>query len=181
MLYQRKEAALTNAARMPEDEGVSARRGLSTENAPVLLTLPPRPIEDQLTAEEESVERCLQQLQVIETGCGPKVETALLADLLARHLGLGQALTDPVEVHNSPNPLAAANAYKHRLHALRCEYVSACLRIQDLETEMERKKMLEKHIQFLEATLAEMLASRGWKLVEKISRWRRRVSAWLAG
>lgn len=101
------------------------------------------------------------------------MESALLMDLLTRSPGLGQALADPLEAHNSPNPLAAVNAYKHRLHALRCEYVNLRL---DL---LERCEVLEKHVQFLEATLEEIRTSRAWKLVERCSRFRRIVLGWL--
>jgi len=153
-----------------------------TENDPVLLALPRR-VESQTPRAEESGEPCLEQLQVIETGCGPKVETALLVDLLSRNLGLAETLADPSEVHSYHNPLASVNAYKHRLHAIRCEYVSARLHIYDLEKQLNqsryRVEVLEKHVQFLDATLEQMRASRGWKLVEKCSRWRKIVSGWL--
>jgi hypothetical protein len=132
---------------------------------------------------QASGELCLDQLQAIETGCGPKVETALLTELLARSPGLAPSLVDPAEVHNYHNPNAAVNAYKHRLHGLRCEYASARLRIYDLETQLDQSRyralVLEKQVQFLDAVLEQMRASRGWKLVEKCSRWRRIVSTWL--
>ena len=126
---------------------------------------------------------CLEQLQMIETGSGPKVETELLAEMLARSPGLGMSFADVREVHSYHNPNAAVNAYKHRLHGLRCEFVNARLRIYDLETQLDqsryRVESLEKHLRFLEATLEQMRSSRGWKLVEQCSRWRRIVSGWL--
>jgi hypothetical protein len=164
---------------MPGDETETGRLVSQTENDPVLLALPPRRVECQPPRAEASGEPCLEQLYLIETGCGPKVETALLVDLLSRNLDLAETLVDPSEVHNYHNPLASVNAYKHRLHAIRCEYVSARLRIFDLEAQLDRSRsrveVLERHVQFLDATLEQMRASRGWKLVEKCSRWRKIV------
>jgi multidrug resistance efflux pump len=57
---------------------------------------------------------------------------------------------------------AELNADKHRLHALRSENCTLRLRIDDLE-----------------AQLAQMRATRGWKLLEKFRGWRRTVSGWL--
>lgn len=126
---------------------------------------------------------CLEQLEVIETGSGPQVEAAFLKDLLARSPGLGPTLADPFEVHDYHNPLASVNAYKHRLHALRCEFVNVRLRLHELETQLTQssyhREVLEKHVQFLNATLTQMQASRAWKLAEKISRWHRLLSRWL--
>jgi hypothetical protein len=170
---------------IPGPESGTGRIARQAEKEPVLLTLPPRRAENQLVKEDESDDPCPEQLRVIETGCGPKVETALLVDLLSRHLEMEQCLADPVEVHNYHNPLASVNAYKHRLNALRCEYVSARLRIYELETQLDqsqyRVEVLEKQVRFLDATIEQMQASRGWKLVEKCSRWRRIVSGWLGG
>jgi hypothetical protein len=155
------------------------------ENNPVLLSLPPRRVEKQTAMAGVGYDASLEQLQAIETGSGPKMETALMTDLLARHLGLDQVLADPVEVHIYHNPLASVNAYKHRLHALRCEYLSARLRIDDLETQLNQSRnrvgTLEKHVQYLDDTLEQMRASRAWKLVEMCSSWRRFLSAWLSG
>jgi len=170
---------------IPANETDTRRLASQAENDPVLLALPPRRVKSQTARAEESGEPFLEQLQVIETGCGPKVEAALVVDLLSRNLGVGETLADPSEVHNYHSPLASVNAYKHRLHALRCEYVNARLRIYDLETQLDqsryRVEVLEKHVKFLDATLEQMRTSRGWKLVEKCSRWRRLVSGWLAG
>ncbi|MHB1422053.1 MAG: hypothetical protein ACYC3I_02420 [Gemmataceae bacterium] len=119
---------------------------------------------------------------MIETGSGPSVEMDLLTRLLAGSPGLAMSLADPVEVHNYHNPNAAVNAYKHRLHGLRCEYVNARVRIHDLETQLDQsryhREVLEKQVRFLENTLEQMRASRGWKLVERCSRWRRSTTGW---
>ncbi len=150
------------------------------ETDPVLLALPQRRTDGEAAI---GAETCLAKLHVIETASGPKVERDLLVDLLERSPGLEQALADPSEIHSYHNPLAGTNAYKHRLHALRCEYVNVRLRIYDLETQLDqsryRVEVLEKHVRFLNATLEQMRASRAWKLVEKCNRWRRNVSQWL--
>lgn len=169
-------------AAIPGEGAEIVRLASEAEKDPVLLALPGRLLESLPASAGESDDPCLDQLQVIETGCGPQVETGLLIDLLAR--GFRQGLTDPVEVHNYHNPLASVNAYKHRLHALRCEYVAARLRIYDLETQLNqarcRVEALEKQVRSLDATLQQMRASRSWKLVETCSQWRRFVSGWLA-
>lgn len=141
----------------------------------MLLTLPRR-TNSEPPALERSGASELQQFQLIETACGPKAERDLLFEVLSRSPGLTQSLTDPTEVHNYHNPLASVNAYKHRMHALRCEYVTLRLRNDDLETQVSE---LARHIRFLEATLEQMRASRGWKLVEKCSQWRRSARRWL--
>jgi hypothetical protein len=163
------------------EEGTTSRLAVRSEADPVLLTLPRR-IESQPGPQQDSGEAFGERLQILETGCGPRVDTALLVDLLSRSPGLEKSLVDPVEVHGYPNPLAAVNAYKHRLHALRCEFVNVRLRMHDLETQLNqsryRNEVLEKHVRFLDATLEEMQASRAWKWVEKISRWRRIMAGW---
>lgn len=170
---------------IPDDGRDSGTCTSLAANGPVLLSLPTRRGEKQPATGEESSDPILERLHVIETGSGPRVETTLLTDLLKRHLGLDQVLTDPLEVQLYHNPLASINAYKHRLHALRCEYVNARMRIYDLETQLDqsryRVEVLEKHVRFLDGTLEQMRASRGWQLVEKCSRWRRIVSGWLTG
>src|SRR5579875_2478743 len=95
------------------------------------------------------VEPCLEQLYLIETERGPRSETALLKEVLRR-------------CPEWEPELAYVNAYKHRLHALRCENVNLRLRIQDLETQLN-----------------QMRATRGWKLLEKYSQGRRTVWRWL--
>jgi hypothetical protein len=96
-----------------------------------------------------SIEPCLEDLQLVETGSIPRVETALLRDVLARRPERGQ-------------DFAVLNAYKHRLNAIRSENCTLRQRVQDLETQ-----------------LAQMRATRGWKLLEKFRSWRRTVSGWL--
>jgi hypothetical protein len=127
----------------------------------------------------DSGEECLEQLQAIETGWGPESESALLRDLLSRSSGLA----DPLEVHNYPNPLASFNAYKHRLHALRCDYVNARLRVLDVEDQLTQSRLrglqLENHVMFLEATLEQMRATLTWRVRERCGHWYRTVSEWL--
>ena len=96
-----------------------------------------------------SVESGLEPLHLIEAGSLPRVETAMLKDLLARG-----SVQRPSR--------AEVNVYKHRLHALRCENFS--LRI---------------HIHQLETRINQMCATRGWKALEKIRWWRRTVLEWL--
>ncbi len=95
-----------------------------------------------------SVESGLEPLHLIEAGTLPRVETAMLKDLLARG-----SVQRPSR--------AEVNAYKHRLHALRCENFSLRIRIHELETRIN-----------------QMCATRGWKLLEKFRWWRRTVSGW---
>ncbi len=97
-----------------------------------------------------SVEPGLEQLHLIEAGSLPRVETAILKDLLARC------------PEQRPSP-ADMNAYKHRLHALRCENFSLRIHIHELETRIN-----------------QMCATRGWKLLEKFRWWRRTVSGWFS-
>jgi hypothetical protein len=118
-----------------------------SEADPVLLALPLRQ-----RGEETAAESCLEQLHIIETSSGPKVEMALLLELLRESPGLEQSLVDPTEVHNYHNPLASINAYKQRLHAIRCEYVDLRMR--------------------LEAELGQVRASRMWRLANELNRWR---------
>lgn len=140
---------------------VDPKKGRENREAdPVLLALPRRGWDDQLAPGET----CLEQLQVIETGSGPKVETALLLESLKRSPGLEQSLVDPVEVHNYHNALADINAYKHRLHAIRCEYVELRMR---LESELVQVRMR------LESELAQVRASTMWRLANEFHRWRK--------
>jgi hypothetical protein len=144
-------------------------RPARSESDPVVLALPPRRAE---------TEACLQQLQAIETGSAPKAEFALLVDLLTRSPGLTATLADPTEVRNYHHPLASVQAYKHRMHALRVEYAQAQQRIHDLEIQLDQAhyhiEVLRKHVQFLDATLERMRASRAWKTAEKCSHWLQR-------
>src|SRR5579884_1891706 len=91
----------------------------------------------------------LEPLHLIEAGSFPRVETAMLKDLLSRG-----SVQQPSR--------AEVNAYKHRLHALRCENFTLRIRIHELETRIN-----------------QMCATRGWKLLEKIRWWRRTVLEWL--
>ncbi len=94
------------------------------------------------------VESGRESLHLIEAGSLPRVETAMLKDLLARGSVERPSRTE-------------VNAYKHRLHALRCENFSLRIRIHELETRIN-----------------QMCATRGWKLLEKFRWWRRTVSEW---
>jgi len=173
---------MDNPSTIPEDEGAPCRLAVHPESDPVLLALPPRRIDTKSRPPDDSGEAVLEQLQIIEMGCGPKVESALLVDLLSRSPGLEESLVDPAEVHSYANPLAGVNAYKHRLHALRCEFVNVRLLLHELETQLEqsryRNEVLEKHVHFVDATIEEMRASRAWKWAEKCSRWRRIAAGW---
>jgi hypothetical protein len=133
------------------------RLAAPVQTDPVLLALPGRQT-DCLP----SGEPCPEPIHLLETGSGPRIETALLKELLARNPHLEKWLADPTEARNNPDPLAGINAYKHRLHALRCENVNLRLRVHELETQLSR-----------------MRATRGWQLLEKYRRWRRTVFGWL--
>jgi hypothetical protein len=75
------------------------------------------------------------------------------------------------------------NAYKHRLHALRRDYVNAHLRTLDLEDELSQARLqilrLEARVQHLSGTLEQMRARLVWKVVDRCRRWRRIVGVWL--
>jgi hypothetical protein len=114
----------------------------------------------------------LELLQAIEMDNSPRVETALLRQLLYH--------ADSTDTPNYAGPLADLSACKHRLQAMRCEYISARVRAEELEIELKQARYtigrLEKHTRFLQSTLDQMLASRAWKVVEKCNRLRRTVS-----
>lgn len=118
----------------------------------------------------ENGEECLKQLQVIETGWGPEGESALLRDLLTPSQGAASGR-------------ARRNAYKHRLHALRRDYVNAHLRTLELEDQLSQARLqilrLEARVQHLSGTLEQMRARLVWKVVERCRRWRRLVPIWL--
>jgi hypothetical protein len=132
---------------------------------------------------EEAGELCLEQLQAIETGWGPRVESDLLMDLLKRSLGLTESQADPTEVQHDRNPLASLNAYKHRLHALRCEYADARLRGIELDEQLAEAHLrilrLEARVKHLDTTLEHIYAARFWKVRECCARCWRTISRWL--
>ncbi|HEY7309629.1 MAG TPA: hypothetical protein VH643_09760 [Gemmataceae bacterium] len=151
---------------------------------PILLALPQRrtdgdlgPNQDHRDCDEQELER----LQMIETGSSPQIESALLRELLHRSPGLLPNLLDPTEVHNYSSALAGISSYKHRLQAIRGEYIHARIRAEDLEVQLKQSRYeierLQKHIEYLDAIIEQMRASRGWKLVEKCSRLRQTVSS----
>jgi hypothetical protein len=118
----------------------------------------------------ENSEECLKQLQAIETGWSPEGESALLRDLLTPS-------------HGPTGGRADRNAYKHRLHALRRDYVNAHLRTLDLEDQLSQARLrilrLEARVQHLSGTLEQMRARLVWKVEERCRRWRRMVPIWL--
>lgn len=140
-------------------------------------------MDTQTLGREEDVELDLEQLHAIQTGWAPKAESASLMDLLKRSLGLDQSLADPTEIQNGSNPLALRNAYKHRLHALRCEYADARLRGIELEEHLAEANLrilrLENRIKLLESMLAQIYASRFWRIKERCARPWRTVKRWL--
>lgn len=149
----------------------------------MLLALPQRQMDFAAGSREEKREDDepgLELLQAIETDSSPRVERVLLRELLQRSPGLLPNLVDPTEVHNYQSELAGVSAYKHRLQAIRCEYINARIRAEDLETQLKQSRYelhcLQKHIEFLDAIIHQMRASRGWKLVEKCSQLRQTVS-----
>jgi hypothetical protein len=123
------------------------------------------------------------QLHAVETGWTPAAESTLLMDLLTRSPGLSQSLSDPTEVQDDQNPLVRVNAYKHRLHALRCEYVHAHLQTLDQGAQLAESRLriarLEERIKHLEGTLEQMQATRVWRAAVTCNRWRRTVSQYL--
>ncbi|HWG42686.1 MAG TPA: hypothetical protein VN688_07860 [Gemmataceae bacterium] len=114
----------------------------------------------------------MEQLQTVETGWGPASESALLIDLLT--------CNDPTDRPNDRNPLALVNAYKHRLHALRREYVNARVQTLDHEEQLAESRLhiarLEAHIHHLETTLEDMRSTRVWRAAVMCNRWRRTLS-----
>jgi hypothetical protein len=139
---------------------------------------------------EEDSELGREPLQAIETGWGPKVESALLMELLKGSLGLPSSFAELNEVHVDPSPLADLNAYKHRLQALRSEYAGARLRGLELEEQLAEARL---RILDLDTTLAQIYASRFWKFRERLhasllwkikngcARCWQTVSRWLLG
>ena len=118
----------------------------------------------------ENSEECLKRLQAIETGWASEGESALLRDLRTPS-------------HGPSGGRADRNAYKHRLHALRRDYVNAHLRTLDLEDQLSQARLrilrLEARVQHLSGTLEQMRARLVWKVVERCRRWCRIVSVWL--
>ena len=162
---------MENPIPIPEGERSPARARVRSHGAihPIVLPLPSRRNED------EDHEASLEKLEAIVTGTAPQVEMALLTELLTRSPGLAQGLADPHETHHYHHPLAGVNAYKHRLHALRCEFVNTRLRTVELEEQLakarERIVRLENHVAFLEDALTHMRQSRAWQWAERCSRW----------
>jgi hypothetical protein len=158
------------AAKAPANSG--------PETEPIFLALP-RP-SAQPENEGDASKGWLERLHLIETEGGPKVEQSLLVEMLNRSSGFPEYLADPAEVQNYHNPFASLNAYKHRIQAIRCEFVNAHLRAESLALQLAESRSaiqrLEQHTEYLRFTLEQMQASRAWKLLEKCSGWRRAVS-----
>lgn len=114
---------------------------------------------------EKDSELGREPLQAIETGWGPKVESALLMELLKGSLGLPPSLDDSTEVPIDPSPRADLHAYKHRLQALRGEYAASRLRESELEEQLAEAHSRIRH---LDATLAEIHGSRFWKVRKRL-------------
>ena len=147
-----------------------------TGNDPVLLPLPARRAEARQAGQE--------LLKALTTDYGPEVERALVAERLRQSPGFAGALADPLEVQHLPNPLAGLNDYKHRLHSIRCEYVTARLRADDLEAQFQeaqaalkrlQERLTETHNQLVHyrGALDEIRSSRAWQLLERCGglRW----------
>jgi hypothetical protein len=134
----------------------------------------------------------LDQVQVIETGWGPTVESALLVDLLQRSLQLDQGLADPTEIQHEDNPLARMNAYKHRLHSLRCAFADARLQGMELEEQLAEAHLQIQRLQaqnhHLQATLEQIHGTRWWKFRVRcapcwrcVRSWMRNATVWKRG
>lgn len=113
-------------------------------------------------SENKTVPNTFFQLQAMETGYRSESEAKLLRDALALTLNA----TDPLELPNYRTPRAHLNAYRHRLQALRRDYVNVRLRVLEVEEQLTEARSL----------IEQMRASRGWKIVEQYRRWRRSIS-----
>jgi hypothetical protein len=127
-------------------------------------------------------------LYVIETDCGPRTDLASLLSRLKQSQGFLEGVADQTEVPLSHHPLASLNAYKHRLQAVRWEYVNARLQVEDLEGQVKllecRLAEAQAGLRSLEDRLAEagretvfyryalekMKESRAWQILRS---WRR--------
>jgi hypothetical protein len=123
---------------------------------------------------DEEAGACVEPFQVIATGWGPEVESALLMDLLKR------SLADSDATYNGD---AVVHAYKHRLHSLRCEYADARQRAAEADEQLAEARLrilrLEARVRHLDTTLHQIHASRWWKVKEWCARPWRIVSRWL--
>jgi len=123
---------------------------------------------------DEEAGACLEPFQAIATGWGPEVESTLFPDLLERNVA------DP---NAAPNGDAVVNAYKHRLHSLRCEYADARQRAAEADEQLAEARLhilrLEARVKHLDTTLHQIHASRWWKVKEWCARPWRIVSRWL--
>ncbi len=119
---------------------------------PVLLAMTAGNANEDHSNCDPTIKSCLGQLHIIETESGPSTEKARVLELLRYSPEVGSCLADPTEVHAYHNPLASVNAYKHRLHAIRCEYVEMRMRLED--------------------ELHRIRSSALWRLANRLHRWR---------
>ncbi len=129
-------------------------------------------------------------LYLIETECGPKTDLAALVSHLRERRDLLEGRAERTDV-SSESPFATLNAYKLRLQAVRCEYASARLRVDDLEEQVKRleTRLAEAHnairsveerldesvreTNFYRHALQQMEESRAWQILQSWRRWRR--------
>lgn len=119
---------------------------------PVLLAMTTGNANEEQSDCDPNDKSCLGQLYIIETESGPSTEKGFVLEVLKNSPEVGACLADPTEVHAYHNPLASLNAYKHRLNAIRCEYVELRMRLED--------------------ELHRMRSSALWRLVNRLHRWR---------
>jgi hypothetical protein len=157
---------------------VRATGDQSPEGEPVFLALPVcRPDTDDGQAGSEL-------LRLIEADYAPAVERDQIAERLRRTAGFAEELADPIELRHHPGPLAALNDYKHRLQSIRCEYVTARLRADDMEARFHEAQSALKRLQerlsetqnqlvHYRGALEEIRSSRAWRVLERCGglRW----------
>jgi hypothetical protein len=105
----------------------------------------------------ENHEGGAEPLQALETGWAAESESALLRDFLTR------------SKKQAPRGCRARlHAYKHRLHALRCDYANARLRVLDLEEQLAHSQLV----------IQQMRSTRAWRMRERYHCWRQTLSQW---
>lgn len=114
------------------------------------------------------------QLQVFPMGDGPEIDSAALLE----------ALTPLPENPPPAAPTAAAqlSAYKHRLQAIRSEYVHVHLRAIELDEQLAEARLqiarLENARQYLDDQLHSMRQSRAWQIAARYIHWRQAIAEW---
>jgi hypothetical protein len=123
---------------------------------------------------EQATTTALDQLQILQMGYGPEVESASLMEVLPQQPG------DPP--HAAPPASVSLSAYKHRLQAIRCEYVHVHLRAIELEEQLAEARLqiarLENDRQYLDDQLNSMRQSRAWKMAARYIHWRQTIADW---